>query len=357
MRESSHHVEMEYKKKGGSSNNQKLPDIKMSQSGHDGSFIQDMLWMYDIHSLTQKKVASQLGCVRRSVGARFDRMHQKGIRTVIYRPKLVRDDYRNVIDDIEAESVSLILTDPPYGVRYELGSTGNVYRHAGEDRMVGDSINGMSHILKGIGEHFNRILIEGCCAMVFGSWKTFPRVANYFRPLELKEVIIWDKDEGGQSGLGRNRWIAPRHEIIMVFVKGSPRPLNGPRLPNVVRYPNIRAKYNHKERCEVCGNLLSDSNGQILRCADTKYHKTQKPTGLLEHLIERFTYRGEMVADFFAGSHSTSIAAMRTGRRSIGVEIEDEFHEVGKLRVAEEEKKWQDRLWDGRRGVFIEDSV
>jgi site-specific DNA-methyltransferase (adenine-specific) len=51
-------------------------------------------------------------------------------------------------------------------------------------------------------------------------------------------------------------------------------------------------------------------------------HLTVKPTRLLEHLIQLFTQEGQIVLDPFLGSGSTALAAVATGRRYIGMEIE-----------------------------------
>lgn len=57
-----------------------------------------------------------------------------------------------------------------------------------------------------------------------------------------------------------------------------------------------------------------------------KLHPTQKPVGLLERLIGTFTDPGDVVIDPVAGSGSTLLAAMNTGRRAYGFEIKKDFH-------------------------------
>lgn len=57
-----------------------------------------------------------------------------------------------------------------------------------------------------------------------------------------------------------------------------------------------------------------------------KIHPTQKPVKLLERIIETFTDPGEVVIDPVAGSGSTLLAALNTGRRGYGFEIKKDFH-------------------------------
>jgi|SRR5690606_26458020 len=77
-----------------------------------------------------------------------------------------------------------------------------------------------------------------------------------------------------------------------------------------------------------------NNNGRmIFNCFDwprdndsEKLHPTQKPVGLLKQLIELFTDPGDVVIDPVAGSGSTLVAALETGRNSYGFEIKKNFH-------------------------------
>jgi site-specific DNA-methyltransferase (adenine-specific) len=51
-------------------------------------------------------------------------------------------------------------------------------------------------------------------------------------------------------------------------------------------------------------------------------HPAEKPLALLEHAISAASYPGDVVLDCFAGSGSTTLAALRLGRRSVSMEIE-----------------------------------
>lgn len=65
------------------------------------------------------------------------------------------------------------------------------------------------------------------------------------------------------------------------------------------------------------------------------FHPTQKPVALLEDLIQTFSRPGDLVVDFTAGSFSTGVAAIRTGRRFVGVERDPGFFEIGVQRLQE----------------------
>ena len=55
---------------------------------------------------------------------------------------------------------------------------------------------------------------------------------------------------------------------------------------------------------------------------------------MLEHCIKATTFEGDIVLDCFAGSGSTGIAALRTNRRSIGIEIDKSWCESIANRIA-----------------------
>ena len=65
----------------------------------------------------------------------------------------------------------------------------------------------------------------------------------------------------------------------------------------------------------------------------TMLHPTQKPVALLEYLIKTYTNEGETVLDNVMGSGSTGVAAVNTGRKFIGIELDEKFYETAKNRI------------------------
>lgn len=64
-----------------------------------------------------------------------------------------------------------------------------------------------------------------------------------------------------------------------------------------------------------------------------RLHPTQKPVQLLEYLIKTYTNLGETVLDNCMGSGSTGVAAINTGRRFIGMELDNTYFEIAKKRI------------------------
>jgi site-specific DNA-methyltransferase (adenine-specific) len=65
-----------------------------------------------------------------------------------------------------------------------------------------------------------------------------------------------------------------------------------------------------------------------------KLHPTQKSVHILTPLIDSFTQPGALVLDPFAGSGSTCVAAQRTGRQYLGIELDANHHQTAITRLA-----------------------
>ena len=82
-------------------------------------------------------------------------------------------------------------------------------------------------------------------------------------------------------------------------------------------------------------NFLIDKPGKKEK-GECNTHITVKPVKLMEHLIQIFCKKNATVLDPFMGSGTTGIAAKNTGRKFIGMEINEEYYEICKQRIYEE---------------------
>ena len=64
-------------------------------------------------------------------------------------------------------------------------------------------------------------------------------------------------------------------------------------------------------------------------------HPTQKPVDLLEYLVKTYTKENELVLDFTMGSGSTGVACMNTGRKFIGIELDNNYFNIASKRIEE----------------------
>ena len=177
----------------------------------------------------------------------------------------------------------VLVTDPPYGLDYESGWPASFPRRVTNDATP--AVRDAAIALWGARP-----------ALVFGSW----RVA---KPARTAQTLIWDKgDDPGMGDLSLP-WGSFWEEI---YVLGAG--FSGTRRNGILR-----------------GWRCPKSN---------RDHPTPKPLGLMEHLLDRCP--PGTVADPFAGSGSTLVAAKALGRRAIGVELEERYCEIAARRLSQE---------------------
>ena len=180
----------------------------------------------------------------------------------------------------------VLVTDPPYGVSFQSSWTTGTKRHA---RIAGDeTLDARDKILELWGDK---------PALVFGTWRAK-------RPENVRQRLIWAK--GDDPGLGdlSMPWGYGDEEMYVIGNGWT-----GTRRTNVYRMPKV----SH---------------------ANNPGHPTPKPVALMEALIE-YAPPG-VIADPFAGSGATLIAARNLGRKVIGVELEERYCELIVKRLAQQ---------------------
>ena len=101
---------------------------------------------------------------------------------------------------------------------------------------------------------------------------------------------------------------------LIDYRKNPPQPYNTEKVPgNVWDFPRVR-----------------------YRMAEYENHPTQKPIALLERIIKASSNEGDTILDPFSGTFTTSFVAKSLNRKSIGIEIDENFTKIGIRRVMEE---------------------
>ena len=92
---------------------------------------------------------------------------------------------------------------------------------------------------------------------------------------------------------------------------------------------SIPTVYNSKK---VPGNVWEIHRVRY-RMDEYENHPTQKPVALLERIIKASSNEGDIVLDPFSGTFTTSFVAMQLKRKSIGIEIQEEYVKIGLRRL------------------------
>lgn len=216
-----------------------------------------------------------------------------------------------VMEEIEDESIDMILCDPPYG------STQNNWDIViPPDKMW---------------EQYKRIIKENGAILIFGQGM-FTAKMIMSNPEMFRYNIIWDKVL--KSGfLNANRMPLRQHEDIMVFYKKAPT--YNPQLthgsPNHSKGSADGRNSNEIHSNRNYGNyVVKDSTGDMKYPSSiwtfqrthprSAIHATEKPVSLLRYAIRTYTNPGELVLDNCCGSGSTLIAAKAERRYYIGID-------------------------------------
>lgn len=193
---------------------------------------------------------------------------------------LYHGDCLEITDWIEAD---VLVTDPPYGMALRSGADGAF----GDNRITSDEDTSARDGALGVWG-------EGP-ALMFGRW-------SVPRPVATRMVLTWEKGEHVGMGDLSTPW-KPNTEEIYVIGRG----FTGRRSGSVLRH------------LAIAGTVGQAAKG-------TRHHPTEKPQGLMAELIDKCP--PGIIADPFAGSGPTLIAARNLGRRAIGVELEERYCEV-----------------------------
>jgi DNA modification methylase len=210
---------------------------------------------------------------------------------------------------MNTERAQMVFTDPPYNVPVQghVGGSGAIKHRefamaSGEmtsveftrflrttfERLVAATVNGSIHFICMDWRHIGEMLAAG--------ERTYA---------ELKNLIVWVKDNGGMGTFYRSR-----HELIFAFKKGTAPHVNAFELGQHGRYRTNVWTYRGV-------NTLRHG-----RMDELALHPTVKPVQMIADAIKDVSQRGAIVLDLFAGSGSTIIAAHKTGRRAFACELD-----------------------------------
>jgi site-specific DNA-methyltransferase (adenine-specific) len=203
--------------------------------------------------------------------------------------RVIHGDCIEVMRTMPAASVDLILTDPPYIVRYA----------SRDGRTIAEDDNGR-WLTPAFAECY-RVLKRDRYAVSFYGWNQAHRFMEAWRSAGFVPVshLVFVKDYASKTGFTRSY-----HECAYVLAKGHPRK-PATILPDVLSW-----KYT--------GNGL---------------HPTQKPVMAMAPLIMAFSEPHDIVLDPFAGSGTTALAAELFGRRYIAIEKEERYHRIAEERL------------------------
>ena len=150
--------------------------------------------------------------------------------------------------------------------------------------------------------HFHRILKPGgTCIVFFDLWKISP-LKEQLELAKFKQIrfIEWIKTNPQPLNSSVN-YLTNCREIALMGIKKSKPTFNSKYDNGIYSYPIQGGKH--------------------------RFHPTQKSLSLFEELIKKHSNEGDIVLDCFLGSGTTAVAALKTKRKFIGCEMQEEYYE------------------------------
>ena len=207
---------------------------------------------------------------------------------------------------IPDNSVSLVVTDPPYIVEnHGSGKSALTNRATNKKGDIKDIANGFDY------EACFEELLRVCKVpnmFIFCSTQQVSQTMSFFEKKKLSVILlVWNKTN--PSPLCNGRYV---NDIeFCVYVRGKGATFNND------------TPFQYKKRVYT-SSICPDGN---------KLHPTQKPVELIKQYILQHSNEGDLVLDPFMGSATTAIACLRTNRNYIGFEINEEYWHTANERI------------------------
>lgn len=243
--------------------------------------------------------------------------------------QLYNGDCLEIMKEIHAESIDLILCDLPYGTT----------------KCKWDVVIPFDKLWS----EYNRIIKDDGAIVLFGKepFSSYLRVSN----IEMyKYDWVWVKDTKSNF-MQANHQPLNNIELISVFGKGYVREIKNKvmmkyypqfnegkeyKIPKVSKTTDLFGE-NHKNG--VYKHYDRDTKKRYpynvihFNMDKHKVHPTQKPVALLEYLISTYTKEEDVVLDNCMGSGSTGVACKNLKRDFIGIEKEEKYFNIAKERI------------------------
>ncbi len=197
------------------------------------------------------------------------------------------------------EQAQMVFTDPPYNVPIDghVGGSGAI-KHREFAMAAGEMTS--AEFTGFLGTAFERLIeasVDGSIHFICMDWRHMGEMLAAGQGIyaELKNLIVWAKDNGGMGSFYRSR-----HELIFAFKNGTAPHINSFELGQHGRYRT---------------NVWSYKGVNTLRAGrmdELALHPTVKPVQMIADAIKDVSKRGAIVLDLFGGSGWTVIAAHNT---------------------------------------------
>ena len=259
----------------------------------------------------------------------------KGHEATCFYNQIYCMDCMELLAEIPDGAVSLILTDPPYGISYQ-----NHFAKHPHPLLTGDT--GIDY--KQLARESYRILQHNAHAYFFTRFDCYPEHYACLQEagFQIKNCLVIEKNTIGglgdlQGSFANNaEWLifcqkgrrAFNHTTLLQNRKKEGTLFHAGRSPSKKYKTRFPACWFGEEYPKATYNSTWQKKNQI-------FHPTVKNTEFLSWLIQLSSMPGELIFDGYMGTGSTALAAIQTGRLYLGTEIQPEYYALAKRRIQE----------------------
>lgn len=214
-----------------------------------------------------------------------------------------------VADLMDGHKAKMVFTDPPYNVPIDghVGNSGKIqhreFAMASGEMSQDQFISFLQSAFQQLYNHSE----DGSIHFICMDWRHMQELLEAGHAVydELKNMIVWVKDNGGMGTFYRSR-----HELIFAFKNGNAPHTNTFELGQHGRYRTNVWEYKGVNTMRAG------------RMDELAMHPTAKPVQMIADAIKDVSGRNDVVLDLFGGSGSTLIAAHKTSRRAFVCELD-----------------------------------
>jgi len=233
--------------------------------------------------------------------------------------KIFNEDILKGIEKVPANSIDLVVTDPPYCLGKDYGNDSDKLKPKQYLEWSKNWIDAVIPKIKNTGSFY-----------IFLTWQHSPEIFSYMkRKLIMINEIIWDRKVPSMGGSTRK--FSSVHDNIGFFVKSKDYYFNidAIRIPYDEETKKARTRsifvgekwleigYNPKDLWSVSRIHAEDP--------ERENHPTQKPLEIVERIIKASCPEQGIVLDPFMGSGTTAVACVKLKRNYIGFEINPKY--------------------------------
>ena len=243
--------------------------------------------------------------------------------------KLILGDVLEVLgSEIQDNSIDLIFADPPYNIGKDFNGFKDKWEF--EKDYLEWSYTWLNLCVKKLKHNGSLYLMA--------STQSMPYFDLYLRDrLTILSRIVWYYDS---SGVQAKKYYGSLYEPILYCVKDKRNyTFNSSDLLVEAKTGSVRKLIDYRKATpsvynskKVPGNVWEFPRVRY-RMPEYEEHPTQKPTSLLERIIKASSNEGDVVLDIFSGTFTTSFVAKQLHRKSIGIELQEKYLQIGLRRL------------------------